>query len=135
MNVFATARFYLHLGLLLGISVLLICILVAPTLIPNGLFLYTLSIAIALIGAAVFWALAYFRPVEADAANDELVQFSEQKSVILGYWATLAVFMVMAGLTLTDNLDARIAFYFLGFPLGIIPSIYMVIAFMRGRAG
>ncbi|MEM8795512.1 MAG: hypothetical protein AAGE61_08095 [Pseudomonadota bacterium] len=135
MNIFSTARFYLHLGLLLAISVLLICILIAPSLIPSGLFLYSLSITIALFAVVAFWIIAYFQPIESDAAHDELVQFSEQKSLILGYWATLAVFMVMLGLTLTENMDARVAFYFLGFPLGVIPSVYMVIAFMRGRAG
>lgn len=133
MNIFATARFSLHLTISVAVLVILAFALLAPSLIPKNTVWF--MAALALLGAIVLWTLAFLRPKETAEANDELARKSEKTGASLGYWVTLLVFLVFLGCTFSDKMDPKTAFYFMGFPLGVVPSIYMVFAFLRGRAG
>lgn len=133
MNIFATARFTLHLVVSAAVLIILALALLKPSLIPENTVWFMLSIA--LLGAVVLWTLAFLRPKETAAANDELARSSEKSGAALGYWVTLVVFLFFLSCVYTDKIDPKTAFYFLGFPLGVVPSIYMVVAFLRDRAG
>lgn len=133
MNIFATARFTLHLMVSIAVLIILVIALLSPSLIPKNTMWFMVSIA--LLGAVVLWTIAFLRPKETATANDELARNSEKSGAALGYWVSLVVFLIFLICTFIDKMDPRTAFYFMGFPLGVVPSIYMVVAFLRGRAG
>jgi len=133
MNIFATARFALHLAVSVAVLIILGFAVLAPSLIPNNTAWFIG--AFALLGVLVLWMLAFLQPKETAVANDELTRKSEKTGSSLGYWVTLAVFLVFLGCTFAGKMDAETAFYFMGFPLGVVPSFYMVVAYLRGRAG
>ena len=133
MNIFATARFTLNLIISIAVLVILILALFAPNLIPKNTVWF--MVAIALLSFAILGGLAFLRPKETEVANDELARASEKSGVALGYWVTLLVFLIFLSCTFLGKMDPQTAFYFMGFPLGVVPPIYMVFAFLRGRAG
>lgn len=133
MNIFATARFTLHFTVSIAVLIILALALLKPSLIPENTIWFMVSIA--LLGAVVLWTLAFLRPKETTAANDELARKSEKTGAALGYWVTLIVFLIFLSCTFVEKIDPKTAFYFMGFPLGVVPSIYMLVAFLRGRAG
>jgi membrane protease YdiL (CAAX protease family) len=133
MNIYATARFTLNLIISIAVLVILAFALLAPSLIPQNAAWF--MAALALLGAVVLWTLAFLRPKETAEANDELVRNSEKTGTALGYWVTLLVFLVFLGCTFMGEMNPKTAFYYMGFPLGLVPSVYMVFAYFRGRAG
>lgn len=74
-------------------------------------------------------------PRGAKAADDELVRWSETRSHAFGYWVTLLTFLGFLWAVRRDAIPAEIAFSALGLPLGFAPIVYMIVAFLRGRAG
>ncbi|NBB98563.1 MAG: hypothetical protein GVY34_10435 [Alphaproteobacteria bacterium] len=73
-------------------------------------------------------------PDQADRAWDEMNQTAHRASLVFGYWATLAAFLLLLGLVLSDRLDAQAAFYWIGPVLGIAPSLHFILSVLRGRA-
>ncbi|WP_421853868.1 hypothetical protein [Oricola sp.] len=133
MSIFATARFVLHLAISAAMIAITALVLLAPSRIPENTLWF--MVALGLGGAVVLCGVAVIWPKDATIANDELARSSQQAGIVLGYWATFAVFVVFLASALAGQMDPRTAFYLLGFPLGAVPSIYMVVAFFRGRAG
>ena len=133
MNIFATARFTLHLVISISVLAILALAVFVPKLIPENTV--WLMGAVALLGALILWTIAFIKPKDTAVANDELARKSEKTASALGYWVTLVVFLIFLGCTFIGKIEPKTAFYFMGFPLGVVPSIYMVIAFLRGRAG
>ena len=70
-----------------------------------------------------------------EASWDEQVQRSNVASYVFGYWAVLCVFLAFLAAVRTGAMSADAAFYWLGTPLAVGPSAYMLLAFLRGRAG
>ena len=133
MNTFATARFVINLFFAITLPILLAVLLIKPSLVPSGTGLVLLGIG--LIGVVFMFALAFAKPKDAETAYDELNKQTVNASYVWGYWFTLAVFLVFLVGSFTDVISPRTAFYYLGFPLGAVPSIYMVVAYFQGRAG
>ena len=133
MNIFATTRFALHLTCLVSVLILLSFILLAPTALPENTG--RIVIAISLFGAVMLGVFAFLRPKETAIGNDELAKKSERTSYVFGYCVTLAIFLIFLGATYAGQLSPKTAFYFMAFPLTIAPSLYMVAAYLRGRAG
>lgn len=73
-------------------------------------------------------------PDQAARAWDEMNLTAHRASLVFGYWATLAAFLLLLGLVLTDRLEAQAAFYWLGPVLGIAPSLHFILSVLRGRA-
>ena len=133
MNIIPTTRFSLHIICSVVVLAVLSLLLFAPALIPEGTGLFVT--AISLLGAAILGVLALLRPKDTEIANDELARMSEKTSYAFGYYVSLVVFLIFLVCTFTGQLDAKAAFYFMAFPLAAAPSIYMVVAYLRGRAG
>jgi hypothetical protein len=74
-------------------------------------------------------------PRGAAAADDELVGRSETRSNAVGYWATLFTFLPLFSAVRRDAIPAEAALSLLALPLGLAPVLYMIVAFLRGRAG
>ena len=70
-----------------------------------------------------------------EASWDEQVQRSNAASYVFGYWVVLAVFLALLLAVQTGAMPARAAFYWIGTPLAVGPSLWMLAAFLRGRAG
>lgn len=88
--------------------------------------------------AAVILSLlltAFDWPRGAAAADDELVRASQARSHEFGYWTTLAAFLALLWAVRRDAIPAEAAFLLLSLPLGLAPILYMIVAFLRGRAG
>jgi hypothetical protein len=86
-------------------------------------------------GYAVLSFVLHLRNPEAiDAAWDEQNIKAHQDSMIFGYWAVLWVFIAFLILSLTGQMDAASAFYWLGPVLGAVPPAHYVASIMRGRA-
>ncbi|MEO0930950.1 MAG: hypothetical protein AAFY14_09925, partial [Pseudomonadota bacterium] len=73
-------------------------------------------------------------PEAADAAWDEQNTEAHRSSLIFGYWAVLAVFLIFLTLILTDRMSADMAFYWLGPVLGAVPPAHYISSVLRGRA-
>lgn len=73
-------------------------------------------------------------PDHADRAWDEMNLTAHRASLVFGYWATLAAFLLLLGFVLTDRLEAQAAFYWLGPVLGIAPALHFIASVLRGRA-
>ncbi len=134
MNIVAVTRF---LGNLLVSVGFVVVILLAMPGFPgvSGWVWVALLLGFVLVSGIAQLVVMGLRPQEAKTANDEQVALSNKDSYLFGYWCVMVVFLVLLGFVLTDRLSATQAFFFLGLPLGIGPSIYMVFAFLRGRAG
>lgn len=134
MNAVAVTRF---LGnLLVSVGFLVVVFLAMPQLPGvSGWVWVALLFGFVLVSGVAQLVVAGMRPQDAKTAGDEQVTASNRDSYLFGYWAVMFVFLVLLGFVLTDRLSATQAFFFLGLPLGIGPSVYMVFAFLRGRAG
>ena len=87
------------------------------------------------IGYAILSVILHLLyPDAADAAWDEQNTHAHRNSLIFGFWAVLAVFLIFLGFCLTDRMDPAHAFYWLGPILGVAPSAHYLTSIMRGRA-
>ncbi len=87
------------------------------------------------IGYAILSFVLHLRyPDAADAAWDEQNNQAHRDSLIFGFWAVLAVFLVFLVLSLTDRMSPAMAFYWLGPVLGAVPPALYLVSIMRGRA-
>ena len=101
---------------------------------PSGLT-WAAIIGVIAIGYAIIAGIISLRnPEAADAAWDEQNSAVHRDSLIFGFWAVLAVFLIFLTLSLTDRMDPAMAFYWLGPVLGAVPPAYYLAAVMRGRA-
>lgn len=87
------------------------------------------------IGYAVLSFIVNLRhPAAAEAAWDEQNTAAHRDSLIFGFWAVLAVFIVFLVLVLSGLLDADMAFFWLGPVLGAAPPAHYLASILRGRA-
>ena len=87
------------------------------------------------IGYAILSFILHLRyPDAADAAWDEQNTQAHRDSLIFGFWAVLAVFLIFLWLSLTERMDPAMAFYWLGPVLGVVPSAHYLSSVIRGRA-
>ena len=87
------------------------------------------------IGYAILSFILHLRfPDAADAAWDEQNSQAHRDSLIFGFWAVLAVFLIFLTLSLTDRMDPAMAFYWLGPVLGAVPPAHYLTSILRGRA-
>ncbi len=101
---------------------------------PSGL-IWAYIIGGTAIGYAIVSIILHLRyPDAATAAWDEQNTQAHRNSLIFGYWAVLAVFLIFLTLSLTDRMDPAMAFYWLGPVLGVAPSAHYLTSVMRGRA-
>ncbi|MEM6595033.1 MAG: hypothetical protein AAF672_09595 [Pseudomonadota bacterium] len=92
-------------------------------------------IGVAAVGYAALSFIAHLRhPEKVDAAWDEQNLAAQRASLVFGYWATLAVFLLLLGAILTERIEGNAAFFWLGPVLGIGPSIHYLASVARGRA-
>ncbi|CUX79623.1 MAG: hypothetical protein HLUCCA05_08590 [Roseibaca calidilacus] len=73
-------------------------------------------------------------PGQSDCAWDEMNLAAHRASLVFGYWAALAAFLLMLSLVLTGWLEAQAAFYWMGPVLGIAPALHFLASILRGRA-
>ncbi len=134
MNVVAVARFLGNFLVAFGfVTVLFVLMPMFPNVSGST---WALSLfAAAGIGIFVQVIAVAGRPTDAVSAWDEQSKASNQASYVFGYWCVMAVFLVFLLFVLTGEMTADQAFLWLGAPLGIAPALYMVVAFLRGRAG
>ena len=133
MNIIATTRFALHITCSVVTLLVLSLLLFAPMLIPKGTGVFV--IAISLLGSVMLGVFALLRSKGTVIANDELARASEKSGYAFGYYVSSAIFLIFLACSLAGQLDPKTAFYFMAFPLAAAPSLYMVVAFLRGRAG
>ena len=87
------------------------------------------------LGYAALSVFAHVRhPDKVDAAWDEQNTAAQRSSLVFGYWATLAVFLLLLGAVWSNQIDGSTAFFWLGPVLGIGPSIHYLTSVARGRA-
>lgn len=87
------------------------------------------------LGYAAISFIAHLRhPDKVNAAWDEQNTAAQRASLVFGYWATLAVFLLLLSAVLTNQVDGSTAFFWLGPVLGIGPSIHYLTSVARGRA-
>lgn len=87
------------------------------------------------LGYAALSFVAHLRhPDKVDAAWDEQNTAAQHASLVFGYWATLAVFLLLLGAVLTKQIEGSAAFFWLGPVLGIGPSVHYLTSVVRGRA-
>ncbi|MDX8346790.1 hypothetical protein SLH49_02220 [Cognatiyoonia sp. IB215446] len=101
---------------------------------PPGLTWAAIIATIAIGYAIISAVISLLNPDAADAAWDEQNSAVHRDSLIFGFWAVLAVFILFLALSLTDRMDPAMAFYWLGPVLGAVPPAYYVVAVLRGRA-
>lgn len=101
---------------------------------PSGLTWAFIIGGIAIGYAILSFVLHLRHPDAAEAAWDEQNTAAHRDSLIFGYWAVLAVFLVFLALSLTDRMDPAMAFFWLGPVLGVVPSAHYLTSIMRGRA-
>lgn len=90
--------------------------------------------AVAFGFAALSFAVNWRYPHKSDVAWDEQNVAAHRASLVFGYWATLAVFLLLLGAVLADIMEARAAVFWMGIPLGIAPSVHYLASVLRGRA-
>ena len=101
---------------------------------PSGLIWAAIIGSIA-IGYAILSFILHPRyPDAADAAWDEQNSQAHRDSIVFGYWAVLAMFLVFLTLSLTSRIDPAVAFYWLGPVLGAVPPAHYLFSIARGRA-
>lgn len=87
------------------------------------------------LGYVALSFIAHIRyPEKFESAWDEQNTAAERASLVFGYWAALAVFLLLLGAVLMEKVDAGVAFFWLGPVLGIGPSVHYLISVARGRA-
>jgi len=101
---------------------------------PPGLFWAGLIAVIALGYATLSFVQHLRHPDAAEIAWDEQNTAAHRDSLIFGYWAVLAFFIIFLALSLSDKMDPAIAFYWLGPVLGAVPPAHYVVSVLRGRA-
>lgn len=113
-----------------------ICALVsaATSIGPSGLTWAYIIGGIALGYAAIAFVLSLRNPAATDAAWDEQNMAAHRDSLIFGFWAVLAVFLIFLVLSLADRMDPAMAFYWLGPVLGAVPPAHYLASVLRGRA-
>lgn len=101
---------------------------------PSGLIWAAIIGSIA-IGYAILSFILHPRyPDAADAAWDEQNSQAHRDSIVFGYWAVLAMFLVFLTLSLTSRIDPAVAFYWLGPVLSAVPPAHYLFSIARGRA-
>lgn len=101
---------------------------------PSGIIWAYIIGAIAIGYAIVSFILHLRHPKAADAAWDEQNTEAHRSSIVFGYWAVLAVFLIFLALSLNARMDPAMAFYWLGPVLGAAPPAHYLFSIMRGRA-
>ncbi|SUZ31747.1 hypothetical protein ROE7235_01497 [Roseibaca ekhonensis] len=101
---------------------------------PSGLTRATIigGTMIGLSALSFIVHLAY--PAAAEVAWDEMNMSAHNASLVFGYWATLAVFLVLLIFVLAGGISAEVAFYWMGPVLGIAPSVHFLSSVLRGHA-
>lgn len=134
MNYVALTRFLGNLAVAAGFTAILFVAM--PRMPGVSGWAWTLTL-FAIAGFAILAPLVavLIRPGDAKTAWDELSEASTRASYVFGYWCVMAVFLVLLGLVLAGRVPAESAFFMIGLPLGIGPSVFMVWAYLRGRAG
>lgn len=88
-----------------------------------------------LIGLSILSFLTHLAyPEAADIAWDEMNRAAHRASLIFGYWAALAAFLILLALVWRNLISAQTAFFWLGPVLGIGPSVHFLASILRGRA-
>lgn len=101
---------------------------------PSGLTWAFIIGGVATSYAILSFILHLRHPEAANAAWDEQNTQAHRDSLIFGFWAVLAVFLVFLALSLTGRMDPGMAFYWLGPVLGAVPSAHYLYAIACGRA-
>ncbi len=134
MNVVAWARFIGNLAIAAGVmGILFVMMPLFPEV--SGRVWTTVLFAIVGLGIVAQLVAAIARPGEAKAAWDEQSEASNRASYVFGYWCVMALFLAFLAAVFMGRMSAETAFFFMSLPLAIGPSVYMVWAFLRGRAG
>ena len=77
--------------------------------------------SVALAYAALSFVSHLRHPDKVEAAWDEQNTAAQRASLVFGYWATLAVFLLLLVAVLAKQIDGSVAFFWLGPVLGIGP--------------
>ena len=133
MNIFALTRFAMNVLIVLMISAFWLTYALTED-VAGGTWAAAIFGVAALCGVAMT-IIAVMRPKDAKISNDELAQRTNVNSYAFGYWVTLAAFLSLLALVLTDRLAGETAFFIMGTPLGIAPAAFMIWGYVTGRAG
>lgn len=93
-----------------------------------------LVVSVALGYAALSFVSHLRHPDKVEAAWDEQNTAAHRASLVFGYWAMLAVFLLLLVAVLTKQIDGSVAFFWLGPVLGFGPSVHYLVSVARGRA-
>lgn len=89
---------------------------------------------VALGGALLQFAVSVLWPRSIRPAWDEQVVRVHAGSHAFGYWMALAAFLGLFAAVRAGWIEAEAAFYWLAPVLAAAPSLYMLVASLRGRA-
>ena len=120
-------------ALVLGIAAMLGSFLVGIG--PRGVVWAWTIFGVAVGGAAAQLATSAIWQRGVEASWDEQVRRSNAASYVFGYWTALAAFLALLLAVWAGAISAEAAFFWLGTPLAVGPSLWMLGAFLRGRAG
>ena len=120
-------------ALVLAIAAMLVSVLLGVG--PRGAAWAWTIFGVAIAGAAAQLAASAIWRRGLEASWDEQVQRSNLASHAFGYWITLAVFLALLAAAVAGLISPATAFYWIGTPLAAAPPLWMLAAFLRGRAG
>jgi ABC-type multidrug transport system permease subunit len=91
-------------------------------------------LAVALTYAAASFVVNLLYADRAAEAWDEQNTAAHRDSLVFGYWAALAVFLVLLALVWTDRMEDAHAIFWMGPVFALAPPLHYLVSILRGRA-
>lgn len=132
MNSLTNARLASNVLLVAAAATVLVSSIFAGSIKPN--FLLAMGAVAVLAGLGQF-VVSIIRPNAIKPAWDEQTVASHKASYQFGYWSALIGFWMCLAMNHWFGLDLSAAFLWLGVLLISVPSIWMIVATLSGRAG
>lgn len=132
MNLLSTTRMASNITLIIAVAAIAVFAVLGGSVEP---YLIVILGGIAVIGGIVQFAVSILRPGTIKPTWDEQNVASHRGSYQFGYWSALIGFWVFLALNHWLAVDFGTAFLWMGVILVSIPSIWMALATILGRAG
>ncbi|NVK33182.1 MAG: hypothetical protein HWE23_01805 [Rhodobacteraceae bacterium] len=132
MNLLSTTRLAVNTTLVVAAAAITVFAVLGGSIESRSLILLG---GIAVLGAIAQFAVSIVSPGTIRPTWDEQNVAAHRGSYQFGYWLALIGFWVFLGLNHWLAVDLETAFLWMGVILVSIPSVWMVLATLFGRAG